>query len=218
MQMGNSGTFSGGTAAGQKKSNTWIIVALSAAALLMGCCVCIGGYFAISSGWLTSIFKPIKSLEADSIRIALSENVIDERPEVLARLGRPDAFTISTQTVEGIEVVIESWRYYQFGTRIDFADGEVAWTIDIDPLPEGTFLPAWYDPREFKIGMTAAEAVQAAASASPAGAEPQVIDLASGGDDFEDSTALVGDQIVIGIYQDRVVYVETMALFPKEGA
>jgi hypothetical protein len=132
-------------------------------------------------------------------------------------LGVPDAFDISIVEVEGVNVRMESWRYYQYGTRIDFVDGEAVWTIEIDPLPDGTICAAWYDPLDFEVGMSAAEAIQVAAAASPAGAVPELIDLSDGGEDLLDGSVLVGDQITIGIYQDQVVYVETYALSPEGG-
>jgi len=130
--------------------------------------------------------------------------VVDDRPEVLGYLGRPDAFTISIVVAENVNVRMESWRYYQFGTRVDFVDGEAAWTMEIDPAPDGAIFPAWFDPRAFQEGMTTAEAARAAAAASPAGAEPEMIHVASGGEELEGSVCQVGDQIVIGLQDDRI--------------
>lgn len=65
--------------------------------------------------------------------------------------------------------------------------------------------------------MTGAQAIQVAAGASPAGVAPEVIELRQGGEDQGGGAALVGDQILIGLHEDRVVYVETVALMPEEG-
>jgi hypothetical protein len=46
---------------------------------------------------------------------------------------------------------------------------------------------------------------------------PQLIDLSEGGEELAGGTMLVGDQILIGLHQDRVVYVETIALEPEGG-
>jgi hypothetical protein len=151
------------------------------------------------------------------LEAALTAEVVDDRPEVLEYLGRPDAFSISIVEVEGVKVRMESWRYYQFGTRVDFVDGEAVWTIEIEPMPDGTIFAAWYDPLTFEVGMTGVEASQVAAAASPAGTVPEMIDLSDGGEDLVGGVALVGDQILIGLYEDRVVYVETIALMPEEG-
>jgi hypothetical protein len=155
--------------------------------------------------------------DVDGLTDALAGDVGDDRSEVLAYLGRPDAFNISIVTVDGVPVKMESWHYYQFGTRVDFVDGAAMWTIEIEPLPEGTILPAWYDPLAFEVGMSEEEATRIVTSASPAGAEPEMIDLSPGGKDLAGGTALVGDQILIGLYQGEVVYVETVALVPEGG-
>jgi hypothetical protein len=152
--------------------------------------------------------------DLDDLQAALDAGVVDDRPEVLAALGRPDAFDISIVVVEGVKVRKESWRYYQFGTRVDFVDGEAIWTADIEPMPDGTLFAAWYDPMAFETGMTGAEISQLVAAASPAGATPVMIDLAAGGEDLAGGSALVGDQIMIGLYEDELVYVETVALLP----
>ncbi len=153
----------------------------------------------------------------EQLEAAFSAPVVDDRPEVLSFLGQPDAFTISIVAVEDTEVRMESWRYYQFGTRVDFVDGEAALTIEIAPAPDGAIFPAWFDPLAFRAGMTAAEAAGVAADASPAGAQVESIDLAPGGEDLAGGQFFVGDQIVIGIQNDRLVYVETVGLFSEGG-
>ena len=155
--------------------------------------------------------------DLDGLTETLAGDVGDDRPDVLAYLGRPDAFNISTVTVVGVPVKMESWNYYQFGTRVDFVDGAAVWTVEIEPLPEGTILPAWYDPLAFEVGMSEEEATRIVATASPAGVEPEMIDLGPGGADLAGGMALVGDQILIGLYQGEVVYVETVALVPEGG-
>ncbi len=153
----------------------------------------------------------------EDLPAALAAAVVDDRLEVLATLGRPDAFDISFVAVEGGQVRMESWRYYQYATRVDFVDGEAVWTMEIEPAPDGTLFAAWYDPLAFEAGMTGAEAAEVIAAASPAGAAPERIDLAAGNEDLTGGSALVGDQIVVGLDEDRLVYVETVALVPEGG-
>lgn len=159
------------------------------------------------------------ALEADleDLSAALEADLVDDRAGVLEYLGNPDAFDISSIEVEGQEVRRESWRYFQYATRVDFVDGQAVWTVEIEALPEGTILAAWYDPLAFEVGMSADQASQLVAEASPAGAHPQLIDLSEGGEDLSGGSALVGDQILIGLQDDRVVYVETVALVPVGG-
>ncbi len=151
-----------------------------------------------------------------SLEQALAEDAVDDRQELLAYLGRPDAFTISRVVVDGVPLRVESWRYYGFGLRVDFVDGEIAWTIDIEPVPEGTILAAWYDPMDFEVGMSQSEVQSLLVSTSPAGMTPESIDTSAGGPEFEGSSLLAGDQIMVGLDPSGLVYVETFALFPEQ--
>jgi hypothetical protein len=94
-------------------------------------------------------------------------------------------------------------------------DGEAVWTVEIEPMPDGTFFAACYDPLAFEAGMTEAEISRLVTAASPAGMEPQRIDLSKGGADLTGGTVLVGDQITIGLFEDRLAYVETVAMMPE---
>ncbi len=64
--------------------------------------------------------------------------------------------------------------------------------------------------------MSPSEAALVATWASPAAMTPEVIDLSEGGEDLSGATMMVGDQILIGLDESGVVYVETIALFPAE--
>jgi hypothetical protein len=150
-----------------------------------------------------------------SLEEVLAEDVVDDRPGVIGYLGLPDAFTISSITMDGVPVRMETWRYFAFEMRVDFVDGEAALTMDIEPAPEDTLFPAWYDPLAFELGMSPSEVAAVVAAASPAGQTPEAIDLSDGGDDLVGSTMLVGDQIMIGLDPTGVVYIETIALFPE---
>jgi hypothetical protein len=35
---------------------------------------------------------------------------------------------------------------------VDFVEGEAVLTVEIEPVPEGTFFAAWYDPLVLKPG------------------------------------------------------------------
>lgn len=149
-----------------------------------------------------------------SLEEVLSEPSVDDRSDVIGYLGLPDAFTISEIMLEGTPVRVESWRYFAFGTRVDFVDGEATWTMDIEPAPEDSILPAWYDPLSFELGMSQAEASQVAAAASPAGKAPEWIDLSEAGEELDGGSMLVGDQILLGLDESGLIYVETIGLFP----
>lgn len=155
--------------------------------------------------------------DLEDLQAALTVEKVDDRPEVIAYMGVPDAFDIAFVEVEGGFVRMESWRYYQFALQVDFVDGEAVWMIELEPLPAGTLFAVWYDPLAFTQGMSAVEVARLVAASSPAGEQPQWIDLAEGGEDLLGGTALIGDQIVIGFDQDQLVYVETIALLPSGG-
>jgi hypothetical protein len=136
----------------------------------------------------------------------------DERPRILENLGRPDEFDIAIVDVEGGQVRRESWWYYGFGTRVDFVDGVIAWTVDLESAPGGMLFPGWYDPTQFVTGMTIEDASALLAAASPAGTIPEMIDLSEGGEDLIGGVMLVGDQITLGFQDGRLVYVETIGV------
>ena len=64
---------------------------------------------------------------------------------------------------------------------------------------------------------TSAEASEVIATASLTEVELVEIDLSEGGEDLAGGTAIVSDMILLGFDQDRLVYVETMGLFPEGG-
>jgi len=153
----------------------------------------------------------------DDLALALAAPIVDERPEVLERLGRPDEFDISIVQVDGGQVRLESWRYYAFGTRVDFADGVIVWTVDLEPIADSTLFPAWYDPIAFEAGMTEQQVTTLLTAASPAGTAPETIDVSEGGEDLAGLMMLAGDQITVGFEDGGLVYVETLGMTVQEG-
>jgi hypothetical protein len=98
---------------------------------------------------------------------------------------------------------------YGLGTGVDFVDGAIVWTIELEPAAQGTLFPTWHDPTDFETGMSI-EAATALLVASPAGTTPETIDLSGGGDDLIGGMLLVGDQIMLGFQDGALVYVETV--------
>lgn len=156
--------------------------------------------------------------DVEQLAAALTEEVEDHRPQTLDIMGRPDVFSIIEMDVDGHKLIRESWVYYGLATQVDFINGEAVFTSSLDPVPDETIFPAWYDPGLFSAGMTAAEIIQAASSASPAGTIPESIMAETTNEEFPGGEILIGDQILIGVFADRVVYIETVALFPEETA
>lgn len=163
-------------------------------------------------------FFPVVSEDAlNDLPAALDAETVDHRPEVLEYLGRPDAFDIAIVEVEGRSVRRESWRYFQYGTRVDFVNGEAVLTVEIEPVPDRTLFAAWYDPLAFEAGMSPEEVNRVIQETSPAGTAGEQISFPPGGEDLAEGSALIGDQIMIGFYEERLVYVETIALVSEGG-
>ena len=189
----------------------YIIILLCIASLSISTLGC------ILTDLLSELISPVSEEDLNDLQAALDAEVVDHRSEVVDYLGFPDAFDIAIVEVEGGSVRRESWRYFQYGTRVDFVDGEAVLTVEIEPVPEGTLFAAWYDPRAFEAGMTVEEVSQLIREASPADAAAEQLSLSPGGEDLVGGEVLVGDQIMVGFYEGRLVYVETVGLVPEGG-
>jgi hypothetical protein len=152
----------------------------------------------------------------DDVAAAFSAETVDDRPELLATMGVPDTFAISWEEVEGRLVQMESWGYHGYATRVDLVDREIVLTTDLDMLDPDALYPGWYDPTAFTALMPMSSAVAIAAASSPAAFQPEAIDLSGGGDDFAQMDLYAGDQIILGFVDEQLVYVESVALAPRE--
>jgi len=217
---------SGSTPLPAKKRRGSRIVIGCGLAFILAVCGC-GALLAVSlaTGFPTGLAATVNQtlerlagnpISSEDLALALAAPTVDERPEILENLGRPDEFDISFVQVEGGQVRLESWRYYRLGTRVDFADGVIVWTIDLELAPAGSLFPAWYDPTAFETGITMDEATALVTAASPAGFVPETIDLSEGGEDLAGGIMLVGDQITLGFEEGRLVYVETLGVTTQE--
>lgn len=154
---------------------------------------------------------PSPSAEGEmSLAEALEVPAEDRRPEVLRLLGAPDAFTLRWQELDGQLVRWEEWSYFDLAARFDFVDGELVWTVDLDPPPDGSIYALGYNPLDFDSTMTVDE-VRARLS-------DQTLEEASLAEaDIPSGVVLAGDQILLGFEGDRLVYVQTFILSPGEG-
>ena len=222
-------------AAGPKKSGAprgWLIgcgIALLLALCGCGLIVVLSSLGTLPFGLDAAINRGLGSLSdavsgdstpytREDLALALAAPTVDERPDILANFGPPDEFEISIVEVDGGQVRMEAWRYYGYGTRVDFVDGEIIWTIDLEPGPAQSIFPAWYDPLAFETGLTLDEARDVLTAASPAGFVPEEIDLSAGGEDLAGGVMLVGDQIMLTFDQGVLVYAETFGVSLEEAA
>jgi hypothetical protein len=153
----------------------------------------------------------------EDLALALAVEMVDERPEILENLGYPDEFDIAVVSVEGGVVRRESWYYYGYGTRVDFVDGVIVWTIELEAAIDDVIFPAWYDPIAFETGMSIEAASALVQDASPAGAIPESFDLSEGGEDLAGVMMLVGDQITLAFEDGQLAYVETIGMHTQGG-
>ncbi len=145
--------------------------------------------------------------EIPDVSTAMATPLDDQRPEIRATLGGPDAFRLAFVPVEGGTVRHEVWDYLELGTRLEFVDGELVFTADLEPLEGDAWYPVHLDPAEFVAGMTPGEV-----RAQLAGVALEELDLseATGDGGF----ALVGGQVLIAFAGDQLVAVETFPLVP----
>lgn len=155
------------------------------------------------------LFEPFSAPAepAMSVEEALEVEPLDSRPTVLEEMGPPDAFTIQFKELEGQIVRWESWSYFDFTTQFDFIDGELIWTIDIEPVPDGSIYAHFYDPLELQEGMSQAD-VEALFP------EIDFLEIPLDELELEGGIALAGEQILLGFFEDELVYVETVILSP----
>ena len=177
------------------------VLVLVSSLLLLGC--------ALTRGLTDLVSQAFSGSPEMTLEEALQVTPEDRRPTVREEMGAPDTFTIHFQTLEGETVRFESWAYFDFQSRFDFVDGELLWTADLEPLPDGSLFPHYYQPDDFQVGMTVDEVRELLG-----GKELLEIDLAEG--DIPGGLGLVGDQILLGFNQGQLVYVETLALAPDE--
>jgi hypothetical protein len=157
----------------------------------------------ISCSSVSSLTELTNSDQPSSDQMTLAEALAtepeDRRPTVLEELGAPDAFSIRFDTVEGQVVRWESWSYFDFGHSFDFVDGELLWTVELDPIPDGSLYAHFYVPDDFQPHMSTAEVRELLPGQSLV-----EVDLSEG--DIEGGLALAGDQILLAFDQDRCMW------------
>ena len=144
-----------------------------------------------------------------TIEEAMAVEIEDRRTTVLAEMGLPDAFSIRFDILEGEVVRWESWSYFDFGNCFEFLDGELLWTVELEPVPDSTLYAHLYSPFDFQPH-TSKNEILAYFNGRPF----EEISLSDQG--IENGLLLIGDQIMLGFEQDKLVYVETLILEPDD--
>jgi hypothetical protein len=131
----------------------------------------------------------------------------DDRPEILASMGRPDAFRITFETLNSKRVRYEEWSYFDDQTELDFMDGTLVSTIQLDPLPDGSIFASDIDPQSFQSDMSADDV-----KALFPDQQLLAVDATQAG--IPGGMVLAGQRILLGFDQGQLVYVETFPLTP----
>jgi len=120
-------------------------------------------------------------------------------------MGSPDAFVITVDEVDGVLVRAESWLYYEVATQIDLLDGEILWTVELEPLASGALYPLWFEPAQFDL-LASTEDVRSGL------ADVELEEIGIEDEAFESGLFLAGEQLLLGFVDDQLVYVETFPL------
>jgi len=157
------------------------------------------------SATLDEIVQQLSEETGMTLEEALSMPVEDHRERMLELMGPPDTFRLIFQELEGTVVRREEWAYYDLGARFDFVDGQLIWSVELEPIPEVAIYAHFYDPRDFTAYMSTAEVREMLADQ-----ELAEMDLTDG--DIPGGLMLGADQLMLGFDQDRLVYAESFYL------
>ena len=130
---------------------------------------------------------------------------MDTREALVSVLGTPDAVSGKIVVVDDLEMWVESLTYADLAMRFDVASGVVIGSEAIDPFPEGTLLPLHV---RVQLGMSQAEVRDSLAGFELTEVQGTVLDLPVG------SVVLAGGQVLVGLFEDRVVSHQTYPLVP----
>jgi hypothetical protein len=148
------------------------------------------------------------SIRGMTLSQALAVTPRDDRPEILKRMGRPDAFKLTFATLDSKVVRYEQWSYFDDQACLDFMNGTLVSTEKLDPLPDGSIFASEYDPQSFQAGMS----VQAVSTLV---GNSQLVQLDTADEGVPGGLVMAGQQILFGFNQGQLVYVETLALTPQ---
>jgi hypothetical protein len=135
----------------------------------------------------------------------------DNRPQLLDKMGQPDAFEIVFAQLNGQPVREEKWSYFDDNLRFDLINGALLYTVNLDPVPDLSINASIYDPLAFKAGMSLAD-VQALMP------DQNLVQLDTADYGVPGGLLLAGRQILLGFDNGQLVYVRTFELTPEAGS
>ena len=137
--------------------------------------------------------------------------VTDTKEALLGVLGAPDAFTSKVVVLDGAEVPVESFVYAELSRAYEMVDGVVVGEEEIEAFPDGTLLPLHLGYYDMRTGVTETEVREALAGYELTAIDATSLDMPAG------AKVLAGSQVLIGLVDDLVVYIQTYPLVPDEG-
>lgn len=131
--------------------------------------------------------------------------------QLLAGLGRPDAFVVAFEAgADGASVRRETWSYLELEAAVELVDGRLLDVRPLDPLAGVAIVPVWYDPLAFQPDTTLDD-VRAMLADPDAMASTEVpAELGAG------LTVYAADQLLVAFDAGGLVYAETVPLVAEE--
>jgi hypothetical protein len=149
---------------------------------------------------------PSVQIQYQNLRVEeVFEKPVDERPNVIARFGKPDSFCVTfEENVDGSISRYDEWTYINQQTIFHFIDGVFMGSDTMDYSAGLIAAPYWYDSFQF-TEKTSIDDVR-----KMFGNDLREMELPSefGGD----LKLFAGDQILVGFANGNLEYVETFAV------
>jgi hypothetical protein len=180
------------------------IAATLALALLAAC----GGAGDQTGGGST---ESVTSLDASAEQVLVAALAApaagDLRSQLVAELGRPDAFMISFESdAQGHAVRRETWSYLEQEAAVELVDGELLDVVPLDPLEGPALAATWYDPLAFTPETTVDDVRSMLADPTALVSSNAPAELGAA------LTAYAGDQLIVVFDAEGLVYAETIPL------
>ena len=163
-----------------------------------------GAYWGLIGATQTN--SPSVQIKYQNLRVEeVFEMPVDERPNVIARLGQPDSFfIIFEESADGSISRYEEWTYISQQSIFYFIDGVFMGSETMD-YPTGLVAaPYWYDPFQF-TDKTSLDDVKRMVGNDLSEMEPP-------SELGEDVMLYAGDQILVGFANGYLEYVETFVI------
>jgi hypothetical protein len=133
---------------------------------------------------------------------------MDTKDALVSVLGPPDAYSAKVVVLDDGEATVETHTYADLSTRFDIVDGLVVGSEAVEPYPDGTLLPLHVSV--LRLGMTEAEVRDSLIGVELTEVDGVALDMPAG------SSVLAGGQVLICLFDDRVVYLQTYPLVPDD--